>query len=93
MSAERANDCYVAIEFSQRTWLIGYLLPGSDKVQTTAVAGGNAEAFLSALGRSESLPGTRSHAGCAVGSMRVWRVMMASGLPAFLSMATSILQS
>lgn len=71
MSAERANDCYIALELSQRTWLIGYLLPGSDKVQTTAVAGGNAEALLSALERIESLAGTRSHAGCAVGSMRV----------------------
>ena len=90
MSAERANDCYVALELSQRTCLIGYLLPGSDNVQTPAVAGGNAEALLSALGRIESLAGTRSHAGCAVGSMRV---MMASGLPAFLSIATSILQS
>jgi len=50
MSAERANDCYVALELSQRTWLIGYLLPGSDKAQTTAVAGGNAEALLSARG-------------------------------------------
>ncbi len=46
MSAERANDCYVALELSQRTWLIDYLLPGSDKVQTTAVAGGNAEACV-----------------------------------------------
>ncbi|MDP9791393.1 hypothetical protein [Agrobacterium tumefaciens] len=71
MSAASVNDCYIALELSQRTWLIGYLLPGSDKVQTTAVAGGNAEALLSALERIESLAGTRSHAGCAVGSMRV----------------------
>jgi hypothetical protein len=55
MSAERANDCYVALELSQRTWLIGYLLPGSDKAQTTAVAGGNAEALLSARGGSVCL--------------------------------------
>ncbi len=60
MSAERANDCYVALELSQRTCLIGYLLPGSDNVQTPAVAGGNAEALLSALGRIESLAGTRN---------------------------------
>ncbi len=51
--------------------MIGYLLPGSDKVQTTAVAGGDAEALLSALGNIENLAGTRSHAGCVLGSMRV----------------------
>lgn len=71
MSAERVNDCYVALELSQRTWLIGYLLPGSDKVQTTVVAGGNAEALLSALGRIESLAGIRPPSECTVGSTRV----------------------
>ncbi len=95
MSAERAKDCYLALELSQHTWLIGYLLPGADKVQTTAVAGGNAETLLSALGKIESLAVTRSHAGCVLGSMRVCfeAVMMASGLPVFLSIAKSILQS
>lgn len=71
MSAERVNDCYIALELSQRTWLIGYLLPGSDRVLTTAVAGGDAEALLSALGRIESLVGTRSPAECTMVSMRV----------------------
>ena len=32
MSADAVNDCYIGIELSQRTWLIGYLLPGSDRV-------------------------------------------------------------
>jgi transposase len=49
MSADGVGDCYIALELSQRTWLVDYLLPGSDKVQTITVAGGNAEALLSAL--------------------------------------------
>lgn len=40
-------------------------------MQTTAVAGGNAEALLLALGKIENLAGTWSHAGCVLGSMRV----------------------
>jgi len=71
MSAERVNDCYVALELSQRTWLIGFLLPGTDKVQIMTVAGGDAEALLSALGRIESLAGTRLAAECTMVSMRV----------------------
>lgn len=71
MSAERVNDCYVALELSQRTWLIGFLLPGTDKVQIMTVAGGDAEALLSALGRIESLAGTRLPAECTMVSMRV----------------------
>ncbi|MCX2699327.1 IS110 family transposase [Ochrobactrum chromiisoli] len=71
MRAESVNDCYVALELSQRTWLIGYLLPGSGKVQTVTVAGGNAEALLSALAKIETLTGVRSQAECAPGSMRV----------------------
>ncbi|WP_204340845.1 hypothetical protein [Rhizobium ruizarguesonis] len=68
MSAAGFNDCYIALELSQRTWLIGYLLPGSDKVQTTSVAGGNAEALLSALLRIQStIEG--SPAGCAAVSI------------------------
>lgn len=71
MSAERVNDCYVALELSQRTCLIGLLLPGTVKVQTMTVAGGDAEALLSALGRIESLAGTRSPAESTMVSMRV----------------------
>nr|WP_278437180.1 IS110 family transposase [Brucella anthropi] len=71
MSAERVNDCYVALELSQRTWLIGFLLPGTDKVQIMTGAGGDAEALLSALGRIESLAGTRLAAECTMVSMRV----------------------
>ncbi|MFW7355037.1 MAG: hypothetical protein ACODTL_03630 [Brucella sp.] len=61
MRAKTVNDCYVAPELSQRTWLIGYLLPSSDKVQTVTVAGGNAEALLSA--RENRNPGRSSVAG------------------------------
>lgn len=71
MSAERVNDCYVALELSQRTWLIGFLLPGTVKVQIMTVAGGDAEALLSALGRIESLAGTRLPPECTMVSMRV----------------------
>ncbi len=71
MRAERVNDCYVALELSQRTWLIAFLLPGTVKVQIMTVAGGDAEALLSALGRIESLAGTRLPAECTMVSMRV----------------------
>lgn len=71
MSAERVNDCYVALELSQRTRLIGFLLPGTVKVQIMTVAGGDAEALLSALGRIESLAGTRLPPECTMVSMRV----------------------
>lgn len=71
MSAERVNDCYVTLELSQRTWLIGFLLPDTVKVQTMTVAGGDVEALLSALGRIKSLAGTRSPAESTMVSMRV----------------------
>ncbi|MUZ75376.1 IS110 family transposase [Agrobacterium vitis] len=71
MSATNVNDCYIAFELSQRTWLIGYILPGSDKVQTITVAGGNAEALLSALLRIQHITGNRSRTGCAAGALRV----------------------
>jgi transposase len=53
MRAESVNDCYVALEPSQRTWLIGYLLLCSDMVQTTAVAGGLPELFCRRLQKSK----------------------------------------
>lgn len=43
------NDCYVALELSQKTWLIGYLLPSSKKVSTISVPGGDTDALLLAL--------------------------------------------
>ncbi|WP_010661051.1 IS110 family transposase [Brucella anthropi] len=71
MSAERVNDCYVALELSQRTWLIRFLLPGTEKGQIMRVAGGDAGALLSALGRIGRLAGTRLAAECTMVSMRV----------------------
>ncbi|MDR6820974.1 transposase [Neorhizobium sp. 2083] len=71
MSADSVNDCYIALELSQKTWLVGYLLPGSDKVQTITVAGGNAEALLSALLRIQSMTRDRSPSGFAAGPLRV----------------------
>lgn len=43
------NDCYAALELSQKTWLIGYLLPNSKKVSTISVPGGDTDALLLAL--------------------------------------------
>ncbi|MEK1904123.1 MAG: IS110 family transposase [Rhizobium sp.] len=54
MSADAVNDCYIALELSQRTWLVGFLLPGSEKVQTMAIAGGDADALLGAISRIEA---------------------------------------
>ncbi|MFS2042372.1 MULTISPECIES: IS110 family transposase [Rhizobium/Agrobacterium group] len=71
ISAAGVTDCYFALELSQRTWLIGYLLPGLDKVQTVTVAGGNAEALLSALLRIRSMTGNRSPSGFSAGPLRV----------------------
>ncbi|PSH62060.1 hypothetical protein CU103_19535 [Phyllobacterium sophorae] len=34
MSADAINDCCIALELCQRTWLVGFLLPGSKKVST-----------------------------------------------------------
>jgi transposase len=44
-------DCYVALELSRTKWLVGALLPGSEKVSTIPVAGGDREKLLAALRR------------------------------------------
>lgn len=44
-------DCYVALELSRRTWLVGALLPDSTKVRTFTVQGGDAVALLQGLHR------------------------------------------
>jgi transposase len=49
-----AVDCYVALELSRNKWLVGALLPGSEKVTTISVAGGNTEELLAALNKIES---------------------------------------
>lgn len=54
MSAHFMNDCYVALELSQRTWLVGYLLPGTERVLTEKVAGGDTDALIAVLGRIAS---------------------------------------
>jgi len=51
MDNDYVEHCYVALELSQRSWLIGYLLPGSTKVQTQNVAGGDTDALLEALSK------------------------------------------
>jgi len=71
MSAYDVNDCYVALELSQRTWLIGYLLPGSEKVKTISVAGGDSEALINTLSTIRSMVGSRSSEGRSVGQVRV----------------------
>jgi transposase len=45
------TDCYVALELSRTKWLVGALLPGSEKVTTIPVAGGDSEKLLAALRR------------------------------------------
>nr|WP_272209732.1 hypothetical protein [Marinicella sp. W31]MDC2875558.1 hypothetical protein [Marinicella sp. W31] len=54
MDTDYVEHCYVALELSQRSWLIGYLLPGSKKVQTQNVAGGDTDALLEALSKIAS---------------------------------------
>ena len=71
MSAYDVNDCYVALELSQRTWLIGYLLPGSEKVKTISVAGGDSEALINTLSTIRSMVGSRSSEGRSVEQVRV----------------------
>ncbi len=44
-------DCYVALELSRRTWLVGALLPDSTKVRTFTVPGGDTVALLQGLHR------------------------------------------
>ena len=48
-------DCYVALELSRNKWLVGALLPGSEKVTTMSVADGNTEELLAALNKIESM--------------------------------------
>ena len=48
LNAEHA-DCYVALELSRSRWLVGALLPGSEKVTTTSVAGGDTDKLLVVL--------------------------------------------
>src|SRR5690606_18712066 len=42
-------ECYVALELSRSKWLVGALLPRSEKVSTISVAGGDTEKLLAAL--------------------------------------------
>jgi transposase len=44
-------DCYVALELSRSKWLLGALLPESEKVATSSVMGGDLDALLSALNK------------------------------------------
>ncbi|WP_416832705.1 MAG: IS110 family transposase [Erythrobacter sp.] len=48
-SNTRTQDCYVALELSRRTWLVGAILPDSPKVRTMAVPGGDTSALLACL--------------------------------------------
>ena len=49
VSKTRPQDCYVALELSRRTWLVGAILPDSPKVRTMAVLGGDTSALLASL--------------------------------------------
>lgn len=51
MSAGIVDVCYIALELSQRSWLVGYLLPGSEKVQSLTVAGGDTNGLLDVIAR------------------------------------------
>ncbi len=46
-SVER--DCYVSLELSQKSWVIGVLRPGADKVQVRTIAAGDTAALLTEL--------------------------------------------
>lgn len=48
-SITRTQDCYVALELSRRTWLVGAILPDSPKVWTMAVPGRDTFALLASL--------------------------------------------
>ena len=49
MTTTSAVDCHVAIELSRRNWLVGALLPGTKKVITTSVPGGDADGLIAVL--------------------------------------------
>lgn len=55
-------DCYVALELSRNKWLVGALLPGSDKVATISVAGGDTDGLLAALNKCGSRATDAGHA-------------------------------
>lgn len=53
-SAGIDDVCYIALELSHRSWLVGYLLPGWKKVQTLPVAGGDANGLLDVIAKIDS---------------------------------------
>lgn len=71
MNADIINDCYVALELSQKTWLVGYLPPGSKKVRTVSVGGGDTNALLRALSRIEGMADEHFSSESPAGRMRV----------------------
>lgn len=58
-SAGYLDDCYVALELSQKTWLVGYLLPDACKVKTITVPGGNTTALMAVLDKMRTMTGSR----------------------------------
>ena len=49
-----ARDCFVAIELSQKSWLIGILRPDDTKVSTRMVGPGDTAALLAELEKAFS---------------------------------------
>lgn len=47
----QAAECYVALELSRNKWLVGALLPDTEKVTTMSVPGGDTDGLLSALNK------------------------------------------
>ena len=77
MTTTSAVDCHVAIELSRRSWLVGALLPGTKKVTTTSVPGGDADGLIAVLAQFSE------HGSATVGEPVRLRVCFEAGYDGF----------
>ncbi len=91
--------CCLALELSRSKWLVGVLLPGSNKVTTHPITGGDVPALLTLLDRvrirGEAVVGgpVALHVGYEAGYDGFWlaRLLIARGIPTTVLDPTSFL--